>query len=418
MVRWNETLPRPKNTAPIDELRPKTTQQQQEGCQWLAANCAEIEALGLRDNDILALDLRVDRGADVWSLDAASVLGEAERLSPKRFNEMVRYFDLMGFPQSYGRPTLKQLLAGNKNEGPVYLYAVGDTFDSFGDRDFCHSLAGVSLSKLRKYRAQCHSAHALADAGLESSDLKGGDVVRPDDRFKCGMCGKRGTKMRCCAACGQVRYCDRTCQKKHWKAHKVACAKRQQAMKMCDDLRAKFGALGTTGTTGHDTIKRLSDAGVDEVLTPGKQEIFNKEINQFVEVAIDTGMLAHVLWKQDTEASCRSIARYCIVDYGDFAEFMVRYHESCSGGRSDCPFCDMVVYTSDLVDTMLNEDPEVFVSLNANDVEGLKHVKRKLAEIDPQTHFLCCFTHRALGPLADGTIRVPWSSRGEWCKGK
>ena len=189
-------------------------------------------------------------------------------------------------------------------------------------------------------------------------------------------------------------------------------------MKMCDDLRAKFGALGTTGTTGHDTIKRLSDAGVDEVLTPGKQEIFNKEINQFVEVAIDTGMLAHVLWKQDTEASCRSIARYCIVDYGDFAEFMVRYHESCSGGRSDCPFCDMVVYTSDLVDTMLNEDPEVFVSLNANDVEGLKHVKRKLAEIDPQTHFLCCFTHRALGPLADGTIRVPWSSRGEWCKGK
>ena len=172
MVRFNETLPRPKNAAPINELWPKTTQQQQEGSQWLAANCAEIEALGLRDNDILALDLRVDRGADVWSLDAASVLDEAKRLSPKRFNEMVRYFDLMGFPQSYGRPTLKKILASRKNaDGPVFLYAVGDTFDSFGDREFCHSIAGVCLRKLREYRAQIHSAHALADAGLPNSTL-------------------------------------------------------------------------------------------------------------------------------------------------------------------------------------------------------------------------------------------------------
>ena len=409
MVRWNETLPRPKNTAPIDELRPKTTQQQREGCGWLAANCAELEALGLRDNDILALDLRVDRGADVWSLDAASVLGEAERLSPKRFNEMVRYFDLMGFPQSYGRPTLKQLLAGNKNEGPVYLYAVGDTTSSFGDRDFCHSLAGVSLSKLRKYRAQCHSAHALADAGLEKTDLKGGDVVRPDERFKCGMCGKRGTKMRCCAACGQVRYCDRTCQKMHWKDHKVACAKRQQAVKMCNDLGAKFAAL----RTGHDTVKRLSDAGVDEVLNSGKLELLHKEFNQFVEVAINTGMLANALWKEGGETSCRNIARYCIVDYGDFSEFLERYHSACSGNKGGCKFCKMIVYRSSDVDAMLG-DERCLEAMTAHDLEGLKHVKGSLAEVDPQTHFLCCFTHRALGPLADKTVGVPWSSREKW----
>jgi hypothetical protein len=378
----------------------------------LAANCAEIEALGLRDNDILALDLRVERGADVWSLDAASVLDEAERLSPKRFNEMVRYFDLMGFPQAYGRPTLKKILdtrKTRKNDGPVFLYAVGDTFDSFGDRDFCHSIAGISLRKLREYRAECYSVNELADAGVEKSDLKGGDVIRPKDRFKCGMCGKRGTKMRCCAACGQVRYCDRTCQKKHWKTHKVACAKRQEAVNM---LQAKFGCLRATG---HDTIKRLSDAGVDEVLDPGKLELFDKEFDQFVDSAINTGMLAHVLWKQLGETSCRSIARYCIIDYGNFCEYMDRLLNN-PPKQGVIQFCAMTVVTSADIDARLGDEEWMAASGETGKMLKIqsRHIKQKLAEIDPQTHFLCSLTHRAIGPLADRMMEVPWLSREEW----
>jgi hypothetical protein len=51
--------------------------------------------------------------------------------------------------------------------------------------------------------------------------------------FCCSACGKVPTgteKLLNCGACKQVRYCDSTCQKKHWKAgHKSECCKLQNS---------------------------------------------------------------------------------------------------------------------------------------------------------------------------------------------
>jgi hypothetical protein len=80
---------------------------------------------------------------------------------------------------------------------------------------------------------------------------------------KCNACGKESESLKKCP-CGSVRYCDRTCQKSHWRVHKVECkqssaseASRSEASKSEDarsalkvameELRAKgvlhFGTL-------------------------------------------------------------------------------------------------------------------------------------------------------------------------------
>jgi hypothetical protein len=48
----------------------------------------------------------------------------------------------------------------------------------------------------------------------------------------CGSCGAElgGTVGEKCGACFRVAYCDRTCQKAHWQAHKAACAEEKAAL--------------------------------------------------------------------------------------------------------------------------------------------------------------------------------------------
>ncbi|KZS98179.1 hypothetical protein SISNIDRAFT_448344 [Sistotremastrum niveocremeum HHB9708] len=41
--------------------------------------------------------------------------------------------------------------------------------------------------------------------------------------YRCSQCQNPSAAMRKCAVCGQACYCNRECQKKHWKAHKKAC---------------------------------------------------------------------------------------------------------------------------------------------------------------------------------------------------
>ncbi|CAK4029829.1 Hypothetical predicted protein [Lecanosticta acicola] len=41
---------------------------------------------------------------------------------------------------------------------------------------------------------------------------------------KCGNCDKTDISLKKCAKCMSVSYCDRECQKSHWKTHKKVCA--------------------------------------------------------------------------------------------------------------------------------------------------------------------------------------------------
>ena len=68
----------------------------------------------------------------------------------------------------------------------------------------------------------------LANNGMHKVDTEdGGMRVNPacgsTHSFTCNYCGKNLLKIRKCAACGVVGYCDRDCQKAGWKAHKPIC---------------------------------------------------------------------------------------------------------------------------------------------------------------------------------------------------
>jgi hypothetical protein len=50
--------------------------------------------------------------------------------------------------------------------------------------------------------------------------------VRKEDAKKCLACGKRVEHRKICTGCQQVVfYCDKSCQKEHWKVHKEECKK-------------------------------------------------------------------------------------------------------------------------------------------------------------------------------------------------
>ena len=45
------------------------------------------------------------------------------------------------------------------------------------------------------------------------------------DKQSCESCGKTGENLPRCGKCLLVRYCNKTCQRKHWKLHKKTCGK-------------------------------------------------------------------------------------------------------------------------------------------------------------------------------------------------
>ena len=51
------------------------------------------------------------------------------------------------------------------------------------------------------------------------------------DKKCCANCGLKVDEMKRCADCGQVKYCSRDCQKKHWKIHKLDCKKSSSSSK-------------------------------------------------------------------------------------------------------------------------------------------------------------------------------------------
>ena len=53
-------------------------------------------------------------------------------------------------------------------------------------------------------------------------------MVVPEGPKGCNHCGKESTTPQRCGNCQAVFYCDKTCQKKNWKTHKLTCSNRVQ----------------------------------------------------------------------------------------------------------------------------------------------------------------------------------------------
>jgi len=114
----------------------------------------------------------------------------------------------------------------------------------------------------------------IAESEYTRALLNGGGVRKMDDgeggrmrinpltkqatSWSCGHCGTRRTKLKACAACCLVGYCDRTCQKAGWPEHRAFCKQARTSnpgnpevnkniMQMWDDLAFVPGYMARLG---------------------------------------------------------------------------------------------------------------------------------------------------------------------------
>ena len=386
-----------RQPAPITMVMGKGVEEQKAGVDWLLKYYAHLERHRLTgDDDVIVVDLRVDRGKDVWSLDAELVAASAKMLSSKKLSDAVRYFDGIGYPQSYGKPLLKQLFKKAANQS-LLLAAVGDSRREVAREDFSHCVACTTTKGILDLRSKLVSSMAAKRAGVELSDAIGYNDIGAakmdnSERKRCGNCGKEGQNMRCCAACGQVRYCDRDCQKRHWKQHKTVCRRRQEATAMTNQLHDQLGSL----ETGHNTVKWISDEGLGKFPSKEQHSEFTKAVGAFRTNFLESGLVAKMVWDH---AGDKSVPLHCNIDYGDYVDFMSRWCDGRPGSRTNI---NMLVCLSSDLDKMR--------ATGAITEVGARMMRDVFAKVDPKTHFSCCFTYKVLGPFAEVILSVPWST--------
>ena len=93
-----------------------------------------------------------------------------------------------------------------------------------GGADLCVSVLAAAGAEFTRH---CRRTHPACKA-MMCSDKRCRKVCDLPSRremkenIPCASCGARGAKHKC-SGCKLVSYCNRSCQKKHWKAHKAAC---------------------------------------------------------------------------------------------------------------------------------------------------------------------------------------------------
>ena len=117
---------------------------------------------------------------------------------------------------------------------------------SYGDKEVKKGLYEfpdlmLSLEKHKEQRGDVEFTGAQAQAAAIIAIIvhsKTDDWVLPPSKRKCWECDKvrlSGKKnLLKCSRCLRARYCDRSCQKKHWKCHKAECA--EMTTKLCESI--------------------------------------------------------------------------------------------------------------------------------------------------------------------------------------
>ncbi|KAH7042207.1 putative MYND domain protein [Macrophomina phaseolina] len=79
----------------------------------------------------------------------------------------------------------------------------------------------------------------------------------------CASCGKTSTDLKRCAKCHSEHYCNRDCQKAHWKTHKKVCASRAAAataLSSSNNTASNGSGTSSSTTTGTSSPKNLDVA--------------------------------------------------------------------------------------------------------------------------------------------------------------
>ena len=409
-------------------LAARCAREQQMGARWAGRFYPAFEHLlnrvsrNLESQTMLFLDLRLPQGSDIWSLDTDRVVRQA-RVFPigiASFVPIVNFLDGLGFPKSYGESQFAVMQQQVKRNDFI-LIAVGDVVASAETvDDFCHSLAAVTTGELMRMRTNMVAHQIGGEAAVATKN-----AVDEDDasilwrtKHQCGLCGKACKELKC-GRCGQVYYCDKACQRSHWKRHKPECAQRQRAV---DNLSTVME--GRSMTSAEKRVGQLTTAGMDAMLSEEQAFTFKRDVAKFRESMIDSDILPEYVRKLRTrkfvpgkgddaettrrkgEAGTREI--WVMIDKCEYIEFVGRYLQSgderSSNGEKKL-----------LSLQMIGGDITEIAALAEQSDELKRHFKmmtRLFKTINPSQQFFVTFTDKTLGPFADLTFPVDYYTVG------
>ena len=211
---------------------------------------------------IFVNDIRLDPGSHTIVADACVIpltRQNLEKLSPAlKRAELIRHV-LIATPDNETKlwklllpalaercrtwkhlPTCEYLLQGipaymeglEFEASPLCSCGKGKDLGTFGTRSEwkeLHSEATrIALSPLFSYSfIKIPSMKAdVENANIGSSSLKSPPFEASQSLTQCANCSGPGQpSLLSCSACKQTKYCSRTCQKSHWKTHKLHCSK-------------------------------------------------------------------------------------------------------------------------------------------------------------------------------------------------
>jgi hypothetical protein len=99
-----------------------------------------------------------------------------------------------------------------------------------------HDMCPVPVCASAECRAEARRQTDLMIAEMQMEfAAKGRPDVSAARRRTCAHCGAHdqagGGALKACTRCQAVHYCNRECQRAHWKAHKKDCAPHPEAMR-------------------------------------------------------------------------------------------------------------------------------------------------------------------------------------------
>ena len=355
---------------------------------------------------VMVLDLRVRRGAD--PPPDARVLAEAQMFSRARPRSIVSHMEAIGYPVSFAEPQVREIMSkcAKREEDTTVICCVGDKVPPRGGRlppNFNHTFISTCFDQLTELRSDM--------AAPETTDKPEPRRTR-EDRRACGFCGQVEKKMMSCAGCGQVRYCGRECQKQAWPRHKQDCKKYRKVAADVDAINQKLTEdLDTIkiSCTGKDVAKHLSGAGLDAMITPENAAAFQVKLKQFIQVVVEPGTLSKMVWEQRGKHRAGKMGDpavvkiFCIIDRGDFDDWLVRQWKSMELVGRACSGLQMTLLDEDNVRVMRGEGVEANWDAIVSQFRN--------PDFDPREAFICNFNDPSCGPYADAMLRIPWNYR-------
>eukprot|EP01083_Nonionella_stella_P018194 50811_1 len=129
--------------------------------------------------------------------------------------------------------------------------------------------SNITDSQLNTYLISSHGLSDVQDKELESTYAESKESKKIRKKKKCNNCKKEHNNLQVCKGCCKIRYCNKHCQKRDWKAHRDLCRK---PIKQYRELKIKWNKAHKS-----DPIMRLTRTSAKMALRAGDGDLAEAE---------------------------------------------------------------------------------------------------------------------------------------------